>query len=241
MAKKIKHTRPELKRQRDILKRFQRYLPMLKLKQQQLQLTMRQIVKERSAATEKANQAQEKFDSYQAVLNDMAGVDIRQLAQCREIKTSSTNIAGVNIPVFEDVVFDKANYSLFATPSWVDTALIDLREVNSRRARLEILDKQYELLGRELTKIIQRVNLFEKVKIPEARENIRRVRIYLGDEMAAAVGRAKIAKNKLTESETHGGAETSNDNAEPQAAGDVNKSEGNDENDTMPMAVMEEN
>ena len=55
------------------------------------------------------------------------------------------------------------------------------------------------MLGRELTKIVQRVNLFEKVKIPEAKENIRRIRIQLGDEMTAAVGRAKIAKNKLAE------------------------------------------
>jgi V/A-type H+-transporting ATPase subunit D len=78
-------------------------------------------------------------------------------------------------------------------------ALLDLREVNRRRAILEILLRQHELLQRELTKIIQRVNLFEKVKIPDARENIRRIRIQLGDEMASAVGRAKIAKSKLTE------------------------------------------
>jgi len=199
MSEKLKLTRPELKRQRDALKRFQRYLPMLKLKQQQLQLTIRQIDSERLSAIEEENKARNKFKAYQVILNDIAGVDVSALAQFTEIQTSEMNIAGVAIPVFEGVVFPESNYSLFSTPAWVDVALLDLREVNKRKAILEILLRQHELLQRELTKIIQRVNLFEKVKIPDAKENIRRIRIQLGDEMASAVGRAKIAKNKLTE------------------------------------------
>ncbi len=71
--------------------------------------------------------------------------------------------------------------------------------MNLCEAKLKVLEEQVRLLQKELTKIIQRVNLFEKVKIPEAREIIRRIRIQLSDEMAAAVGRAKIAKAKLTE------------------------------------------
>lgn len=197
MAEKLKLTRPELKRQRDALKRFQRYLPMLKLKQQQLQLTIRQIDKDRLSAIEEEKKAREKFEAYQVILDDVAGIDVRALAKFTKIKTSEMNIAGVAIPVFEDVVFPQADYSLFSTPAWVDAALLDLREVNRCKAKLEILLRQYELLQAELTKIIQRVNLFEKVKIPEAKDNIRRIRIRLGDRMASAVGRAKIAKNKI--------------------------------------------
>ena len=197
MAEKLKLTRPELKRQRDALKRFQRYLPMLKLKQQQLQLTIRQLEKERISAIEDEKKAREKFEAYQVILDDVAGIDVPALARFTEIRTSEMNIAGVAIPVFDSVIFPEADYSLFSTPAWVDAALLDLREVNNCKAKLEILQRQYELLQAELTKIIQRVNLFEKVKIPEARDNIRRIRIRLGDRMASAVGRAKIAKNKL--------------------------------------------
>ena len=205
MAEKIKLTRPELKRQRDALARFERYLPMLKLKQQQLQLTMRQIERERQKAVKAEAEARRKFESYKAVMNDMAGVNVADLAAFKEIKTSSSNVAGVTIPVFEDVIFPEALYSLFATPAWVDRALADLREVNKRRARLDILQRQTDLLQKELTKIVQRVNLFEKVKIPESKEYIRRIRIQLGDEMASAVGRAKIAKNKLVEAGSQAG------------------------------------
>jgi V/A-type H+-transporting ATPase subunit D len=197
MPEKLKLTRPELKRQRDALKRFQRYLPMLKLKQQQLQLTIRQLEKERISAIKDKEKAREKFEVYQVILQDLAGVDVRALAQFIEIKTYEMNIAGVAIPVFDEVVFPQADYSLFSTPAWVDAALFDLREVNRCEAKLEILQRQHKLLQAELTKIIQRVNLFEKVKIPEAKDNIRRIRIRLGDRMASAVGRAKIAKAKL--------------------------------------------
>ena len=72
-----------------------------------------------------------------------------------------------------------------------------MKELASLDARIGILARQAELLGEELRITSQRVNLFEKVKIPETRENIRMIQIYLGDEQTAAVVRGKIAKNKL--------------------------------------------
>ena len=197
MAKKIKLTRPELKRRRDALERFERYLPMLKLKQQQLQLTLRGIDARRREILARVQSARRTFAPYRAVLADVAGLNIRQLAEPEQVKTSRANVAGVNIPVFEEVTFPAAAYSLFATPAWVDRALADLRRISRLQAEADILQQQHDLLHKELTKIIQRVNLFEKVKIPEAREAIRVIRIHLGDEMTAAVGRAKIAKAKL--------------------------------------------
>jgi V/A-type H+-transporting ATPase subunit D len=202
MAKKIKLTRPELKRHRDALARFERYLPMLKLKQQQLQLTILQVSEKRRASARAVEDAQRKFDAYRPVLGDIAGLNVRKLAEPVEVRTSTTNVAGVTVPVFEGVTFSTPAYSLFGTPAWVDRALADLKELSSRKAQRDVLEQQYQRLHRELARIIQRVNLFEKVKIPEAREAIRRIRIHLGDEMTAAVGRAKIAKGKLGEEDS---------------------------------------
>jgi len=199
MARKVKLTRPELKRQREALARYERYLPMLKLKQQQLQLAIRQVDQQRGAAQDELKLSQERFEHYQAVLRDRAGLDLPALAKPSVVRTTTANIAGVNIPVLESLEYPAAGYSLFATPAWVDRALADLREIEGHRAKLEILERQHQLLASELSKIIQRVNLFEKVMIPQAREAIRVIRIYLGDQMTAAVGRAKIAKGKLSE------------------------------------------
>ena len=208
---KIKLTRPELKRQRDTLTRFQRYLPMLKLKQQQLQSRIREIQQKYRKIQVDTETAQQKFDAYSGVTADTAGVNFPELSACSEIKSSRTNIAGVNIPVFDGVEFPEINYSLFGTPAWVDTALLDLRTVNEFKAELKIVQEQHDLLQKELTKIVQRVNLFDKVKIPEAKEIIRVIRIKLGDEMTAAVGRGKIAKGKI--SKKNGSSNTNSDSS----------------------------
>jgi len=205
MARKIKLTRPELKRQRDALSRFERYLPMLKLKQQQLQLTVREVQDKLREMKHLLQEAIDRMEPARGVLADTAGVNVRQLAAPEEVKTHKRNIAGVRIPTFEDATFPTANYSLFATPAWVDRVLAELREMNRLRAELDVIQEQYRLLQKELTKILQRVNLFEKVKIPESRDAIRVIRIHLGDEMTAAVGRAKIAKAKQTELGGSGG------------------------------------
>ena len=197
MAKKVKLTRPELKRYRDQKQRYQRYLPMLKLKQQQLQMSIRDINKKKAEVLDLVNQAKKEFDSYRQVKNDLAGVNVDHAAAPAEIQTSVSNIAGVKIPVLEEVTFSELTYSLFATPAWVDKVIEQLKLINSRQAELDVLNKQQERLQRELTKISQRVNLFEKIKIPECNEAIHKIRIKLGDEMTAAVGRSKIAKSKI--------------------------------------------
>ncbi len=196
--KKIKLTRPELKRYRDALARYERYLPTLKLKQQQLQLTLRTVVEQRREAEQARDEMDTSIRRYERLLADWAGIPLQQWAQPAEIRTSQTNVAGVRIPVLEEVIFPPAQYSLFATPAWVDQVLADLRERSRRQVKVDIFLEQERLIQRELTKIIQRVNLFEKVMIPFAKEAIRRIRIKLGDEMTAAVGRSKIAKKKLS-------------------------------------------
>ncbi|NLX22037.1 MAG: V-type ATP synthase subunit D [Phycisphaerae bacterium] len=207
MATKIKLTRPELKRQRDRLTRYRRFLPMLKLKQQQLQVTLREVAERRAKLQAELDEATRVFRRYEAVLADRAGLPLLEWAKPAEVQTSRFNVAGVNLPAFEKAVFPEAKYSLFGTPAWVDRALEDLRDMSAHRAHLDVLDEEYSLLDHELTRIIQRVNLFEKVKIPESQNAIRVIRIKLGDEMTAAVGRAKIAKSKLAESaEAAGGA-----------------------------------
>ena len=197
MAEKIKLTRPELKRRRDRLARFERFLPMLKLKQQQLQVMLRELSVQVAQAQQELDQITAKLEAYQALWADRTGLPLEKWAQPERVITSHRNVAGVEVPVFEDVEFAEVQYSLFGTPAWVDKALEDRREQNRRAAAVQVLRDGERLLQGELSRVIQRVNLFEKIMIPKDREAIRRIRIKLGDEMAAAVGRAKIAKGKL--------------------------------------------
>ena len=99
MAKKIRLTRVELKRYRDALGRYERYLPMLKLKQQQLQLTVREVIRRRRAARAEAEAVHERIEPYRRVLADSAGVNVSKLAEPAEVRAHEENVAGVRIPV----------------------------------------------------------------------------------------------------------------------------------------------
>ena len=193
---KIKLTKNELKTQKDALKRFERYLPTLILKKQQLQIVVRRVESEIRKKGTELDALRQRLDSWIAVFGEP--VDIESLLRVGTITTSVGNIAGVDIPVFESVDFETSRYDLYATPLWVDEAILRLEQILTLDAELEILKRQRDRLADELRITTQRVNLFEKVKIPETRENIRRIRIFLGDEQTAAVVRGKIAKRNLT-------------------------------------------
>ena len=81
----------------------------------------------------------------------------------------------------------------------MDAALERLKKALLLDLESQVLSQQAERLGTELRVTSQRVNLFEKVKIPEAEEAIRRIGIYLGDEQTAQVVRGKFAKKKVAE------------------------------------------
>lgn len=192
---RIKLTKNELKKQKDALSRFQRYLPTLILKKQQLQMEIRKI----DAALDKLKQ---EGDRSEAELLEWAmlfcePVDFTDILFIEKIEIEEGNIAGIDIPLFKNIEIGEKVYDLFATPLWTDKAVVKLKEQLTLRVRIQLLEVQRTLLGEELRITSQRVNLFEKVKIVEAKENIRVIKIYLGDQQTAAVVRGKISKKKI--------------------------------------------
>ncbi|MEW5817121.1 MAG: V-type ATP synthase subunit D [Spirochaetota bacterium] len=192
---KFKLTKNELKKQKDALKRFQRYLPTLLLKKQQLQIVIRQVeAKERETLRAK-NEVENRIINWVEVFGEDAALETLLLVKA--VYTDTGNIAGVDIPVYKSIDFDVVSYNLFAAPLWIDRAIEELKLLLALDSEIKILKRQIELLGNELRITTQRVNLFEKVKIPEAKESIRKIRIYLGDQQTAAVVRGKMAKDKV--------------------------------------------
>ena len=192
---KIKLTKTELKAQTDALKRFQRFLPMLQLKKQQLQGEIAGIVAKAEAVSAKEQAVRKSLDAWVGLF--ATGEELLGgLVSVREVKTSSANIAGVEIPVFDGIETDVKPIDLWATPAWVDDAVAALTDVLALQCERAVLQRQRELVAEELRTTSQRVNLFEKVKIPDCRENIRVIKIAIGDEQTAAVTRGKIAKSR---------------------------------------------
>ena len=193
---KIKLTKNELKTQRDSMARFQRYLPTLQLKKQQLQMEMRgldQLIRDKK---DEEQEARAKLSSWIQLYSEP--IDLSPYAQVDKLITSTGNIAGVNIPVLEDLTFIEETPNLFETDPWTDEGIRVMKQLTRLRIERQIFEEQHRLLADELRTTTQRVNLFEKVKIPEAKENIRVIRIFMGDQQTAAVARSKIAKGKST-------------------------------------------
>lgn len=201
--KKIKFTRTELKQQRDALARFKRYLPTLKLKEQQVQSSIVQTRQLYKKAQDEVDATGRTISTYDGLFNDIAGTNFQKFATPDSVRTSKYSIAGVHVPRLESIAFPKADYSLFGTAPWTDKVLADLKTLHKQEAELKILQECLDLLQAELKKVMQRVNLFEKVMIPNTQDNIRKIRIALGDQMTAGVARAKIAKAKLEQKAEH--------------------------------------
>jgi V/A-type H+-transporting ATPase subunit D len=192
---KVRITKQELRKQKDSLARFRRYLPTLQLKKKQLQ---QQIVKVHQQI-DKASKEEEDFRN--EVLNwiDLFAQQnlIGEVLNLKAIKIRQGNVAGVDLPIFDRVDFELKDYSLLETPFWLDSGIEAVKEIINYKAELIVLHKQLDALKEELRLTNQRVNLFEKVKIPETEENIRMIQIYLGERRTAAVVRGKIAKAKI--------------------------------------------
>ncbi len=201
---KIKLTKNELKKKKDALKMYKRYLPTLQLKKQQLQMEIRGVEARLAQIAAAKASLGEKFSAWVAVFSeedaarDSSGLPLLSITS---IRTSVGNIAGVVIPVFDGAEFETASYDYFTAPLWVDRALELMKQMLIADAEFQVVERQKSLLSAELRVTTQRVNLFEKVKIPETQNDIKRIGIYLGDQQTAQVVRGKISKRKVEELE----------------------------------------
>lgn len=193
---KIKLTKNELKTQKDALKMYRRYLPTLTLKKQQLQAEIRTIADNAKAVRKEREDLEKGFREWIAVFSETEAFP-EGIITVSNIRKGTGNIAGVEIPTFEGADFRRKDYDLYETPLWVDIAANHMERAMLLDLEAEVLEEQVRLLEKELLATSQRVNLFEKVKIPETEENIKKISIYMADQQVSAVVRSKISKRKI--------------------------------------------
>ena len=184
-----------LQKERENLRLYRKVLPSLDLKR-------RQLLGEQKRAEHEVSQRRNEFEAFnQTVVEQLPmlgarAVDLDGLIRVREIKVGVENVVGVKLPKLESISFDTKPYSLLGKPHWVDLAIQKLRDYAELKASFDIAKERVESLRQAARKITQRVNLFEKILIPTAEKNIKRIQIYLADAERAAVVQSKIAKSK---------------------------------------------
>jgi V/A-type H+-transporting ATPase subunit D len=191
---KLKLTKAELKAQREALHRYQRFLPTLQLKKEQLQGQVRRVQGELATVHKKQDKIRSEVSTWISLFTEDVGLE--DLVRIRDIDIQPTNIAGVTVDRLNDLSFESLVPDFATTPPWVDSGLQRIKDLIRLRIQEDLVSRELDILTRELRTATQRVNLFEKIKIPACRENIRTIRIALGEEQTAAIARAKLAKSK---------------------------------------------
>ncbi len=193
----IKLTKNELRLQQNRLMQLEKYLPTLQLKKAMLQTEVNDARIEITKCEAVFAKIHTEVDHFASLLTETLSIDIRESAKISQIKRRYENIAGVEVPYFESISFEDFHYSLFDTPPWVDSVTKGLRVLAEAQVRVKIAREKKAALEKELREVSIRVNLFEKILIPRAVGNIKKIKVFLGDQQLAAVSQAKVAKAKI--------------------------------------------
>jgi len=188
-------SKSQLSKEKENLASYGRYLPALDLKRQQLMAARAQARREKAEIEARIAAAIAEAGEAIPMLADRR-IELDGLARLGAVRVADRNIAGVRLPVAEHVEVIRAPYGRMVRPHWVDAVADRLEAAIRLRVEARLAARRVEILEAAVVRITQRVNLFDKVLIPQARENIRRINVYLGDAERAAVVSAKIAKKK---------------------------------------------
>lgn len=193
----MKLTKNELRAQQVRLAQLEKYLPTLQLKKAMLQAEVQEVRQEIDKLEEEYEANHRRLEPSLALLTQKTSVDPEEIAKIEKVNKRYENIAGVEVPYFEGIDFVEVPYSLFETPAWVDGIVISIRSLAEGRVQVSVAQEKKDALDKELREVSIRVNLFEKVLIPRAQGNIKKIKVFLGDQELAAVSQAKVAKTKI--------------------------------------------
>lgn len=195
---RLQLNKSSLARETRDLQTFQRYLPSLDLKRQQLMAEKAKTLQNRRDLKKQLEQVLSTIRiRVPMVANDDVALD--DLVCIEQVVLTDVNVTGVVLPSVKDVRIQIQEYSLLAKPHWVDNYVILLSQALVISVKIDVESQRQRILNDAIKTITQRVNLFEKVLIPKALSNIKKIRIYLSDEQMASVVRAKLAKKKRIE------------------------------------------
>ncbi len=192
---RLTFSKASLQKQSANLKRYRQYLPSLDLKRQQLMV-------QRTKATAKLAEIDQAIASCTAFVSDnlpMLSSSIPNLTDLVNVKRAdigTENVVGITLPVLHNVELQVKDYSPFCRPHWVDPVVVQLKIMLELKLQQRIFQQRVLVLDKAVKKVSQRVNLFDKVLIPQALQNCRKIRIFLSDTERAGVVRAKLTKQK---------------------------------------------
>ena len=195
MGEKLALNKSTLNREAKKLRAYRQFVPALDLKRKQLmaaRVSVRQQLSEQQTELEEVRA----FVRRELPMIAAQEVDLNSLVQLKKVEVVYTNLVGLQLPFVGEFEVEIQQYSKLASPIWFDLWLEKLQTALRLQVEMRVAMRRLALLESGLQKTTQRLNLFDKVLIPQAEKNIRKIRIALSDAERAGVVRAKIAKGK---------------------------------------------
>lgn len=192
---RLQLSKSSLAREATSLRTFERFLPSLDLKRQQLMAERGKAAKVLAETRDGIAGFRKEVGQKLPMLSNM-DVDLNDLAKLSKVELGIENVVGTDLPTLDKIEVEVRPYALLAKPHWVDNVVAMLHDMLELSIREQVEQQRVALLDKAVKTITQRVNLFDKVLIPKARSNIKRIKIYLSDEEMSAVVRSKISKRK---------------------------------------------
>lgn len=192
---KLKLSKSALQQERNQLKLYERTLPSLDLKRRQLSVELEKARRELEETRRAVDELETSIGEQLPMLAN-PDIEVAGLVQMTDFELGEENVVGVRLPILQRIECSVSDYSLLAKPAWVDVLVERLRDAAEQRTRVVVAAERVRILEVQEKRVTQRVNLFDKVLIPNAKRNIARIQIFLGDAERAAVVRSKLAKSK---------------------------------------------
>ncbi|KGN74861.1 ATP synthase subunit D [Porphyromonas macacae] len=193
MAIKFQYNKTSLQQQEKNLKMRLRTLPTIKSKESALRIQVKQTKRE---VVKLEQQLEQEIQGYQSMVS-MWDEFNPNLISVNRVDLSTKKVAGVVIPVLEDIHYEIKPFSLFNSPSWYAEGIELLERLATTGIQAEFLKLKLDFLEYARKKTTQKVNLFEKVQIPGYQDAIRKIKRYLEDEESLSKSSQKIMRANL--------------------------------------------
>ena len=170
----------------------QRTLPTLQSKESALRMEVKRAKDEMKALDEEVNRRIKDYDQMLALWGEFD----TSLIHVDDVRMSVKKIAGVRVPVLDEVIYSTKQFSLFSTPKWFADGFEQVKAIADVGIRQEFVRRKVDLLEYARKKTTQKVNLFEKVQIPGYQDAIRKIKRFMEDEENLSKSSQKIVKGK---------------------------------------------
>ena len=191
MAIKFQYNKTSLQQLEKQLKVRVRTLPIIKNKESALRLEVKRCKSDAVSLEESLERQIQAYEAMFALWNEFDA----SLIKVKDVHLGVRKIAGVRVPILEEVDFDVRPYSLFCAPKWYADGIHRLKGLAQTAVEREFMEAKLGLLEHARKKTTQKVNLFEKVQIPGYQDALRKIKRFMEDEENLSKSSQKILKS----------------------------------------------